>query len=172
MTKVDVTDDEFVKELYSLVRKYCWKNRCYSEDLVQDLITIIVDKIDQFDSEKAEFSTWVYAVCNNKRLMLLRKENAIKRKSNVNTISLNNIVDDQGTESVDLLIDDNDTSSYYKKVIVDLVYSQLSDMTKKYFDGVNQVDIAKECGMSQANVSRKVKKEINEFKKKFELEGK
>lgn len=172
MKQVDMTDDEFVKELYSLVRKYCWSNHCYSEDLVQDLITTIVDKINQFDNEKAEFSTWLYTICNNKRLMLLRKENATKRKSNINTLSLNNIVDDQCTESVDLLVDDSDTSSYYKKFIVDIVYSQLSDMAKKYFGGVNQVDIATEYGMSQATISRKVKKEINEFKKKFELEGK
>ncbi len=164
-----MTDEEFIKELYSIVRQYCWDNRCYSEDLVQDLITHIFEKIDKYDPKKSKFSTWVYKVCHNERLMQLRKNDATKRKSNVNTLSLNNIIDDQDTESIDLLIDDSDTSSYYKKVIIDLVYPQLSDMSKKYFDGVNQVDLAREYNMSQANVSRKVKKEINEIKKNFEL---
>ena len=164
--------DELINELYSIVRKYCWEHRCYNEDLVQELVTYVFEKLDKFDTKRGKFSTYVYKLCHNKQLMLLREQNTMRSKSNFNTVSLNEIIDEEDSERVDLLIDTSDNSVYYKKAVVDYVYPRLSDIAKKYFDGVNQVDLAKEYNISQANISRKIKKEIADIKKKLELEEK
>lgn len=162
-------NEEIMTQLYSLVRKFCWSKKCHSEDLVQELLLHIWEKIDMFDHNKSKFTTWVFKVCNNKYLMILREENAQKRKANNNLISLNDLVDSEsGVELIDLIIDDDNGLSY-KHYVSSIIYNELSDLAKKYFSGAKQSDLAKEFNISQSQVSRIVKKEIKQLKRKYDL---
>lgn len=160
---------EIIEELYSLVRKFCYSVNDYSEDLVQELIIEVIDKIDKFDEKRAKFSTWLFKVCQNKRFMIGRMKLAKKRNNAHSTIPLNAIVDSDNTEYVDLLLDESDPDIFYKHIVTNKIYTQLSDISRKYFEGVRQVDLAKEYNISQAQVSRIVKKEIENIKKQLDL---
>lgn len=163
-------NEEIVTQLYDLVRKFCWSKKCYSEDLVQELLLHIWEKIDMFDYNKSKFTTWMFKVCNNKYLMILREEGAQKRKANKNIISLNTIMDEEhNIELMDLIIDNNDGELSYQHYISSIIYDELSELSKKYFSGARQSDLAKEFNISQPQVSRIVKKEIKQLKRKYDL---
>ena len=160
---------EIIEELYLLIRKFCYSVNDYSEDLVQELIIEVIDKIDKFDEKRAKFSTWLFKVCQNKRFMIGRMKLAKKRSNAHSTMPLNAIADDEDTEYIDLLLDDTDPDVFYKHIITKKIYTQLSDISRKYFEGVKQADLAKEYNISQAQVSRIVKKEIEDIKKQLDL---
>lgn len=160
---------EIIEELYSLVRKFCYSVNDYSEDLVQELIIEVIDKIDKFDEKRAKFSTWLFKVCQNKRFMIGRMKLAKKRNNAHSTLPLNAIADDDDTEYIDLLLDESDPDIFYKHLVTRKIYTQLSDISRKYFEGAKQSDLAKEYNISQAQVSRIVKKEIENIKKKLDL---
>lgn len=162
-------DEEFINQLYDIVRDYCWKNKIYSEDNVQDLIYEILKGINTFDETKSKFTTWAYTVCYHKHMMKIRASKAIKRKANNDTISLNKIIDDNNNiEILDILQAEYNPIENDKREIVNYIYNNnLSKLVKDYFDGKTQDELAIEYGISQPQIARKIKKELKEIREKL-----
>lgn len=162
-------DEEFINQLYDIVRKYCWQNKIYNVDNVQDFIYEILKGINTFDDTKSKFTTWVYTVCYHKHIQKIRSLKAAKRQANNDTLSLNKIIDyNNNIEILDIIQDDYDSDEFYKKYIVDYIYNNcLSKMTKEYIDGKTQEELAIEYGLSQAHISRKIRKELKEIKEEI-----
>lgn len=167
----NLENEEIINQIYDLIKKFCWKNNCYDEDLVQELILLVIKGISTFDYSKSKFTTWLYKICINKLYADYRSKNSLKRKGEV--ISLNTIIKDEGGRSIELweLIPEYKESEeeIFKKYTVQIIYSNLSSLSKSYFDGKNQNELAKEYNLSQAQISRMIAKEIKEIKKKLEV---
>jgi len=77
--------ERYADKIYRLAIRIT-KNPSDAEEIMQDVLMILVEKLDTF-REGASFSTWLYRVILNASFMSLRAEN--KRKNNV---SLENYV--------------------------------------------------------------------------------
>lgn len=165
----NLENEEIVNQIYDLIRKFCWSHNCYNEDKVQDMMLLIIKGLPIFDKNKALFTTWLYKICMNKLREDYRKENALKRKGEV--LSLNIVINEfNGTELYELIPEKEETEfERYKRDVLKLVYESLSPISKKYFDGEKQYNLAKEYNLSQTQISRIIAKEIKEIKKKLEV---
>lgn len=175
MTKEEIIlnleNEELINQIYDLVRSYCWKHNCYTEDNVQDIMLLVIKGISTFDKNKSLFTTWLYRICLNKFAMDYRKQNALKRKGEQNLLSLDLMINEEnGTYLYELIPENEETElERYKKEVSKLVYESLSPITKKYFDGETQYDLSKEYNLSQAQISRIIAKEIKEIRKNLEV---
>lgn len=170
---IETNNEEFVIQLYKLVAQFCHKYNIFNDDTLHELICHVFSRLHTFDDTKSKFSTWCFLVCKNKFFMDYRKENAVKRKSNMNTLSLNVIVDEcEYIELMDLIEDSSNKDDDYKKSILEKVYgTMLSDFAKSWVDGKTQEELACELGISQAQVSRRLKKEFTNIKRRLERDG-
>lgn len=175
MTKEEIIlnleNEELINQIYDLVRSYCWKYNCYTEDNVQDIMLLVIKGLSTFDKNKAVFTTWLYRICLNKFAMDYRKQNTLKRKGEQNLLSLDLVINEENGTYLYELIPENEETEFerYKKEVSKLVYESLSPITKKYFDGETQYNLSKEYNLSQAQISRIIAKEIKEIRKNLEV---
>ena len=158
-----ISEDK-VQDVYNLVGAFCKKYHIYSEDKVQDLTGEVWSKLEKhYDETKGKLSTYVFLCC--KHLYLQEK-----RKKVPEVVSLNEEVSD-GIEMIDIL--ESDYLDPLEEIIkeerdekVAEVYDECSDLLKGYLNGKTQVTLGKEFGISQVQVSRKIKKELKELRKR------
>lgn len=109
--KTGMDFSNFYKTYYPKLKYYLYR-MCYdtylSEEAASECIEKALRQIDSYDTsrfedgKKASFTTWVYKISKNHMLQILDK----KKKSKM--VSLNSIIDDEGTNLVDIMRDDSD----------------------------------------------------------------
>lgn len=157
-------NEDRVQEVYDLVGSFCKKYNIYSEEMVQDLTWKVWQQLDRlYDEKKSKLSTYVYLCCKHYYLNE-------KRKKSVKCVSLNEEVGD-GVEYMDTFEDDGRDpleELIHKENLAKLakIYETCSPMLRNYLDGKKQTEIAKELGISQPHVSRRIKREIEKIRKK------
>lgn len=95
-----------------------------AEDLSTDSFMIALDKIEKYDREKSQFSTWLFTIAKNLTLQDIKTE----RK----TISLDVEFDDEGTSMKDFLKEE--TSDLNMQNISD----KKSEIIKKYMNKLKE----------------------------------
>lgn len=90
-----------------------------AEDISTDAFLTALDKIDKYDKDKAQFSTWLFTIAKNISLQELKND----KKS----ISLDVEYDDEGTTMKDFITTDSED----KELLHDIV-SRKADIMKKY----------------------------------------
>lgn len=152
-------DEDKVEDVYKLVRAFCHKWNIYSEELVQMLVWEVWQKIDSFDPEKGKLSTYVYKLCKN---IVLMEE----RKKKIEIVKSDEVIDKLKSQEIgplEKLIQDEQDE------IIHELYENCSPELKLWLAGLPQQEIAAIVGVSQAQISRRFKKEINEMRKKVIL---
>ncbi len=145
-----------------------------AEDLSTDSFMIALDKIEKYDKDKSQFSTWLFTIAKNLTLQDIK----IEKRS----ISLDIEFDDEGTTMKDFIQEEES----------DLVYQDISDkkaeIMKKYMDTLKEPyrtviemreikrmsykDIADELGRNLSTIKSQIRNGrhilISQSKKEFD----
>lgn len=137
----------------------------------------LVQAARKFDSDKGmTFSTFAVPCIRNAICFEYRKSKAVSRKSNENVLYLSSpsIDGEEGTELGNIIPDDFDMEEHIEKIeereLLNRAISSLQEREQLaikyyYFNNLNQEEIAKLIGTSQANASRILNKALNKLRK-------
>ena len=145
-------EKEFTELLYQnqgIVHKICslyFNNRADKEDYKQELIIQLWKAFPSFNNQ-SKFSTWMYRVCLNAAIDLLRKEKTEPKLVEFNYQNINTHFESN------LVISDNQEKLYQ-------AISRLSDIDKAiitlYLDEFSYKEIAEIMGISESNTGVKI----------------
>ncbi len=145
-------EKEFTELLYQnqgIVRKICnlyFYNRVEKDDYQQELIIQLWKAFPSFKNE-SKFSTWMYRVCLNSAIDLLRKE-----KSQPKLIQIDN-------HDFGKIPDVNNESNENQEKLYQVI-AKLSEIDKAiitlYLDEFSYKEIAKIIGLSETNIGAKI----------------
>lgn len=76
------------------------KDKQTSEDVCQESFLTALEKIDTYDNQQSQPSTWLFTIARNKMLQLLDKKNIL--------VSIDSPIDDEGSSVKDFISDDTD----------------------------------------------------------------
>lgn len=141
-TKVMFSDKEIIfkqktgKDFTTLYQKYYpkliyfTKKICNDEQKAEDISTdsfmTALDKIDMYDSERSQFSTWLFTIARNLTLQEL--------KTSKKSISMDIEFDDEGTTMKDFI---NTTEDVDSEQVYD-VFSKKAEIMKKYMSQLKE----------------------------------
>jgi RNA polymerase sigma-70 factor (ECF subfamily) len=95
-----------------------------AEDISTDSFMIALEKIEMYQKEKSQFSTWLFTIAKNLSLQDKKLENR--------NISLDIEFDDEGTTLKDFLQETESNEAIYD------VFSQKADVMKKHIDELKE----------------------------------
>lgn len=161
--------DEFITQLYKLVGQFCKRNHIYDEDIVQDLIMTCLEKTNRFDSNRGNYSTFIFITCKSAYQTILRTTRTKRRGGGAKQYSLDKLIDDQ------IILSDvikSSESSPLEKLLeeekkdkITKAFDLMSSITRDYFQGFSQAELAKKYNCSQSRVSVVIRKDIKKMKK-------
>ena len=127
-----------------------------AEDLSTDSFMIALDKIEKYEKDKSQFSTWLFTIAKNLTLQDIKNE---KR-----SISLDIEFDDEGTTMKDFITqeDSNDVQMYD-------IFSRKSEIMKKYMDMLKEpyktvIEMREIKGMAYKDIASKLNKNLSTIK--------
>ncbi len=145
-------EKEFTELLYQnqgIVHKICnlyFNNRTEKEDYKQELIIQLWKAFPSF-SNQSKFSTWMYRVCLNAAIDIIRKEKAQPKFVNYDNNSFEAITEPS-----------NKTNDNQEKLYQEI--NRLSDIDKAiitlYLDEFSYKEIAEIIGISESNTGVKI----------------
>jgi RNA polymerase sigma factor (sigma-70 family) len=111
---------KYYPKLIYFTSKIC-TNHQKAEDIATESFMIALDKIDKYENDKSQFSTWLFTIAKNLSLQELKTEK--------NSISIDIEYDEEGTTMKDFINqdDDNEDSEHIRSV-----YDKKADVIKKY----------------------------------------
>lgn len=168
------------KLIYQVLKKY----NLYSkrEDYYDIGLIGLTKAINTYNKNKGiKFSTYAYICIENEIKHELRKESGAKRKSNYKTISLNQKIKEYGNNELEDILESNINieKDYEYKETVEELYNNINKLNQEdkkiiciYYgincEKYNQEKLAKILKISQAQVSRRIKKILKELKGYYE----
>jgi RNA polymerase sigma-70 factor (ECF subfamily) len=159
-------------------------NHCYvilgdreqAEDAFINTMTKIWTKIDQYDNERANFSTWCYNIARNESLLLIKSRNRyVSQNDQELDYSSNKSSNAQGAYSME------DSQDYAFKEensieeIYDSVIDEIRDLPELYRDimidreinGMKYKDIAEKYGIKKRSIATRIRRARAKIKKKM-----
>ena len=114
---------KYYPKLIYFTAKIC-KDVQKAEDISTDSFIIALEKIDKYEKEKAQFSTWLFTIARNLALQDLKIENR--------SISLDIEFDDEGTTLKDFIQETESNEGIYE------VYNKKADVLKKHINELKE----------------------------------
>jgi RNA polymerase sigma-70 factor (ECF subfamily) len=114
---------KYYPKLIYFTAKIC-KDVQKAEDISTDSFIIALEKIDKYEKEKAQFSTWLFTIARNLALQDLKIENR--------SISLDIEFDDEGTTLKDFIQETESNEGVYE------VYNKKADVLKKHINELKE----------------------------------
>jgi RNA polymerase sigma-70 factor, ECF subfamily len=152
---------ELLHENQGIVHKIChlyFNNRLEKEDYQQELIIQLWKAFSSFNNQ-SKFSTWMYRVCLNAAIDILRKE-----KLQPQFVKLERQTADQMVDHA------NESGLNHEKLYQEI--NKLSDMDKAiitlYLDEFSYKEIAEIVGISESNAGAKINRIKSLILKSFE----
>ena len=159
-------------------------NHCYvilgdreqAEDAFINTMTKIWTKIDQYDNERANFSTWCYNIARNESLLLIKSRSKFVSQSDQELdYSSNKSSNAQGSYNME------DSQDYVFKEensieeIYDSVIDEIRDLPELYRDimvdreinGMKYKDIAEKYGIKKRSIATRIRRARAKIKKKM-----
>jgi len=170
LVKKAKADSEAFSKLYDLYfpkifRYISWRvgNKSDTEDLVSEIFTKVLSKIDTFEWQKgATFSSWVFRIAHNSLIDYYRA----KQKNNYI-----NIDDLPEIEADEILPDeDYDRRQLFKKLlkmIQELPDRQAEIITMRFFTGMKNKEIAKVLEIKEKSVASSLCRGLQALHNKF-----
>jgi len=159
-------ENEIISQLYLLAWSFVHKHHVIGyedEDFVQELVIHSWNKRHLFNEEKANFTTFsMFCWLNLFKIHLRRKKS--KENKMIVTSYDKEIFDN--IDLLDTIPDENENISenLIKKERYDFVLSRCGKVLKLYLFGYKQKEISKKLNISQPHVSRKIKRQLEEFR--------
>lgn len=110
---------KYYPKLIYFTNKIC-NDQQKAEDISTDSFMIALDKIDKYDSEKSQFSTWLFTIAKNLTLQEL--------KNSKKSISMDVEFDDEGTTMKDFI----NTADEVDNELIHDVLCKKAEIMKKY----------------------------------------
>jgi RNA polymerase sigma-70 factor (ECF subfamily) len=114
---------KYYPKLIYFISKIC-KDVQKAEDISTDSFIVALEKIDKYDKEKAQFSTWLFTIARNLALQDLKIENR--------SISLDIEFDDEGTTLKDFIQETESNEAVYD------IYNKKADVLKKHISELKE----------------------------------
>jgi RNA polymerase sigma factor (sigma-70 family) len=134
-------------------------NKAIAEEVLQDVFTKIWRNIEQYDTSKGKFYTWIVNIARNAAIDATRQKGYKRQNQDlenvVNTLDAQNSVS-INPETLDIKELTNHLTSDYK-ILVDLVY----------FQGFTQAEAAEHLSMPLGTVKTRLRTAINKLKELF-----
>jgi RNA polymerase sigma-70 factor (ECF subfamily) len=127
-----------------------------AEDLSTDSFMIALDKIEKYDREKSQFSTWLFTIAKNLTLQDIKLD---KKK-----ISLDIEFDEEGTTMKDFITIEDETDNHIHDVV-----SKKSEIMKKYMHTLKEpyktvIQMREVDGMAYKDIADKLGKNLSTIK--------
>jgi RNA polymerase sigma factor (sigma-70 family) len=110
----------FAPQVMSIARRYT-RDDAMAQDYMQECFVVLFEKLKKYDSSKGEFEPWLYRLCVNQILQLIRKNN---RKINFEELP---------TELQELEIQENEMDLLDNKVLLAAI-RELPDGYREVFN--------------------------------------
>lgn len=145
---------KYYPKLIYFISKIC-KDVQKAEDISTDSFIVALEKIDKYDKEKAQFSTWLFTIARNLALQDLKIENR--------SISLDIEFDDEGTTLKDFIQETESNEAVYD------VYGKKADVLKKHISELKEpyktvIEMREIDRMSYKDIADKLNKNLSTIK--------
>jgi RNA polymerase sigma-70 factor (ECF subfamily) len=145
---------KYYPKLIYFISKIC-KDAQKAEDISTDSFIVALEKIDRYDKEKSQFSTWLFTIARNLALQDLKIENR--------SISLDIEFDDEGTTLKDFIQETESNEAVYD------VYSKKADVLKKHISELKEpyktvIEMREIDRMSYKDIADKLDKNLSTIK--------
>lgn len=161
-------------------------NHCYgilkdfelAEDAFLNAMSKVWQKIDQYDSERGNFSTWCYNIARNESLLLLKsRKRYISQTSeemeytSAKAEERNPSYDIEEDPLWEFLCGGNDIDDVYEQVIdeikdLPLIYRDI--MIDREINGMKYKDIADKYGIKKRSIATRIRRARTKIRKKME----
>jgi RNA polymerase sigma-70 factor, ECF subfamily len=154
--KKEKTENVIYKEYYTQINRFFRKkinSMDDADDLTIETLNKVLTKIDSYNSDYP-FEKWVWSIVNNHLIDYFRKINTKRYQVNKNLSDVDDIINTGGTATTDmefqLLLDE-----------VNIILSNLPDVDMaifnlSIFEGLDNIDIAKQLGISKSRVKHRL----------------
>lgn len=127
-----------------------------AEDLSTDSFMIALEKIDKYDKEKSQFSTWLFTIAKNLTLQDL--------KNSKKSISLDIEFDSEGTTMKDFIQDDDDNDVVFNDVFdkkAAIMKKRIEELKEPYKTVIEMREIKR---MAYKDIADKLGKNLSTIK--------
>jgi RNA polymerase sigma-70 factor (ECF subfamily) len=183
LTKNDRSFRNLFDRLKPGIFNHCYKitkSRDLAEDAFLNTMSKVWEKIDQYNEERGNFSTWCYNIARNETLLLLKEENKYNSRTSLEMefFTSNNDIGDIG--GVYLMEEDEGNSIFKDENEFDLIYesviNEITDLPEIYKDimvdrEINKMkykDIAEKYGLKKRSVATRIRRARNKITKNLE----
>jgi RNA polymerase sigma-70 factor (ECF subfamily) len=130
-------------------------NKDFAEDLTQEVMTVIWNKADLYNSMKSNVSTWIFTIARNKRIDSLRK----KKDPKYNEIDLISSLYDQ--ENEEKLSEDN---NFFHKLSQKLNENDKILINMNFFEGKTHKIISETLEIPLGTVKSRIRKILSKLR--------
>ncbi len=118
-----------------------------AEDLTSQTFEKALKNIDGFKWQGVSFSSWLYTIANNTLIDFYRKN---KKTIKIDDEFYNNIKDE--SKLIEESVIEDDTETRIKEILRELSRREHTIIILKFYDGLNNKEIAEKVGISESNV--------------------
>lgn len=174
--------DKKFKALYERLRpgllNHCYgilRDRGLAEDAFLNCMTKIWQKIDQYDMERGNFSTWCYNIAKNESLLIIKERKKYKSKSEDDVEFIASVILKNVPEEDDPLwsfIDEEDSiDEIYDEIIEEIkklppLYREI--MIDREINRMKYKDIAEKHNIKKRSIATRIRRARNKIRKKME----
>jgi RNA polymerase sigma-70 factor, ECF subfamily len=161
-------------------------NHCYTilkdfelaEDAFSNAMSKVYLKIDQYDSDRGNFSTWCYNIARNESLLLLKSRKRYVTQSaeemeftSAKSEEKNPSYDIEGDPLWEFLCGGSDIDDVYEQVIDEIkdlpeLYREI--MIDREINGMKYKDIADKYGIKKRSIATRIRRARTKIRKKME----
>lgn len=183
LKKTDKSFSDLFNRLKPGVSNHCFlilKDMELAEDAFLNTMSKIWLKIDQYDMERGNFSTWCYNIARNESLLLLksRKRLISYEDGDLEYLSSKNTIGDVGGFYT---IEDDPTYGFFNEEnSIDSIYESVLDeiralpdtyrdiMIDREINGMKYKDIAEKYGIKKRSIATRIRRARGRIKKKMD----
>jgi len=154
------------------------KDRELAEDAFINAMSKIWSKIDQYDDERGNFSTWCYNIARNESLLVIKSRNKYvsqnEKEMDFHSSKLESFLGDQYT-----LEERSEYAFFDEENCIDSVYDSVIDeirslpelyrdiMVDREINGMKYKDIAVKYGIKKRSIATRIRRARAKIKKKM-----
>lgn len=178
-------DEKSFKFLYERVKpgvlNHCFtilKDFELAEDAFLNAMSKVWQKIDQYDSERGNFSTWCYNIARNESLLLLKSRNRYISQS-TEEMEMTSAKEEEKNSTYeinedplwDFLSGGSDIDEVYEQVIEEIrelpiLYREI--MIDREIHGMKYKDIAEKYDIKKRSIATRIRRARTKIRKKME----
>ena len=160
--------EEYYKTVKAALVKFNFE---FDDDILQELVTNVFIKMKNYDFSRGSATTYIYSIVRNDYLLIQRKNSAKKRGSGVKPLSLYKIIyDNENIMLMDLIPAKKDETPLTVKYcdFLNDIQPLIKEPLRLSLQGLKQKEIAEKLNVTQASVSRAIKRNIEKLRLYYE----